>query len=294
MHNLQTLRDWLRYGACQMQQAQLFFGHGTDNAWDEMAALITATIHLPFERLEWALDTHLTTDEQKQIAHLLEQRIKKRIPLPYLTHQAWFAGLEFYVDERVLIPRSPIAELIQKQFSPWIAASQVQRILDIGTGSGCIAIACAYAFPDAEVDAIDCSKDALIVAAKNVEKHEVDAQVSLLESDLWHALSSQRYDVIVANPPYVSAAEMAALPAEYHHEPKLALASGAEGLDCADKILQHAAQFLTPHGILFLEVGASQTALQARYPNAPFVWLDFEHGEDGVLVCERQALESYF
>lgn len=290
---LKTIRDFIRYATSQFSAAGLFFGHGTDNAWDEATSLVLHTLHLPHDISPTILDANLIQEEKSQLFQLIEKRVIKRVPIPYLTHEAWFSGLSFYVDERVLIPRSPIAELIQNHFEPWINASRVNTILDLCTGSGCIAIACAKAFPHANVDASDISEDALAVAKINVLRHEVEDQVTLYQSNLFETIPpTKQYDVIVSNPPYVSAEEMDALPNEYRHEPSLGLASGVLGLDCAEAILKDAKRFLAPHGILIVEVGNSEYALAEHHPDIPFTWIEFENGGGGVFMLTAEQLNA--
>jgi ribosomal protein L3 glutamine methyltransferase len=290
---LQTIRDFLRYATSRFNEAGLYFGHGTDNAWDEAIALILHTLHLPHDINPAVLAAHLVQSERATLLELIEKRVIKRIPVPYLTHEAWFLGMPFYVDERVLIPRSPIAELIENHFKPWVSAGDVEAILDLCTGSGCIAIACAKAFPDAEVDASDISPEALAVAKINVLRHALEDQVHLHQADLFNGTPSKKYNIIVSNPPYVSATEMAELPPEYLHEPKQGLSAGKEGLDFAIRIMKEARQFLTPHGILVVEVGNSETTLAETYPDIPFTWLEFERGGGGVFLLTAQQLEKY-
>ena len=280
------LIDWTEQ---QFIRSDLFFGHGADNALDEAAYLVLGALDLPFDLNQEQLNGELSTTDQERIRALVDERISSRKPTAYLLNKAWFAGLPFYVDERVLVPRSPIAELVRDRFSPWIKAPDVTRILDLGTGSGCIAVACALAFPTAIVDATDISPDALQVARINCERHGLGQQVNLVESDLFSALNDSRYDIIVCNPPYVTDGEMAALPAEYRHEPSLALAAGATGLDVVDRILLDAHRHLTPHGILVVEVGNGRAALETKYPRTPFIWPDFEHGGGGVFVITREV-----
>lgn len=289
---LHTLNDFIRWGASRFNEAQLVYGHGTDNAVDEAAALVLHAVHLPYSSAQDMLNTRLTTAEKRAIVALFRRRIEKRIPAAYLTHQAWFSGLPFYVDERVLIPRSPFAELIQHRFVPWIEPDKVQRILDLCTGSACIAIACAAEFTHAQVDAADVSAAALEVARKNVEQHDVQERVRVLKSDLFNDLPAAQYDVIVSNPPYVSTTEMKNLPPEYKHEPALGLAAGADGLDLAVRILRDAGDYLAPHGILIVEVGDSEHALARRFPKVPFTWVEFERGGGGVFVLTAAQLKA--
>jgi len=291
--DLLTIRDFLRWSVSRFHEAGLCFGHGTESAWDDAVALILHTLFLPHDIGQQVLDARLTAAERKQLLALIERRINERIPVPYLTHEAWFAGLPFYVDERVLIPRSPLAELIENQFAPWIETHVVHHILDLCTGSGCIAIACAKIFPDSNVDACDISTDALAVAKINTVRHEVSDQVLLLQSDLFAELPPKKYDVILSNPPYVDAAEMAALPAEYLHEPVLGLAAGKDGLDTVLRILQNASAYLAPHGLLIVEVGNSEHALSERFPEVPFTWLDFSEGGGGVFLLTAEQLHDH-
>lgn len=287
---LSTLGDFVRWGVSRFIEANLHFGHGTDNALDEAFYLVRNALYLPHDIPPYMLQSRLLPSERAEVLAMLQRRIDTRLPAPYLTYEAWFAGLPFYVDERVLIPRSPIAELIEARFEPWVDSSKVSRILDLCTGGGCIAIASALAFPFAQVDATDLFADALAVAQQNVERHQVEDQVTLHQGDLFEGLSGQRYDIIVSNPPYVDAEDMAELPEEYRHEPEQALASGQDGLDITRRILQQAADFLNPGGVLIVEVGNSAAALMEAYPELPFTWLEFERGGTHVFLLTAEQL----
>jgi len=294
-HNeLLTIRDFTRYAVSRFQEAGLYYGHGTDNAWDEACYLIWHSLHLPYSLHNEVLDARLLQAEREKLYHLIQKRVKERLPLAYLTHEAWFAGLPFYVDERVLVPRSPIAELIENHFQPWLEVDKTQNILDLCTGSGCIAIACAKAFPDAQVDATDISPDALAVAKTNILRHHVEDQVTLHEGDLFKPLKGKLYDLIVSNPPYVSVQEMQELPLEYQHEPQMGLVAGKQGLDFALTILNEAAQHLRPEGVLIVEVGNSEEALEETFPEVPFTWLEFQRGGGGIFMLTAEQLKQHF
>ena len=287
---LRSIRDILRWGFTQLQQADLFYGHGTDNAWDEIIYLVLGTLKLG-SRLKAAwLGARLTSTERSELLARIARRVNERVPVAYLVNQAWFAGLPFYVDSRVLIPRSPIAELIEQQFSPWIDADRVDSILDFGTGSGCIAIACAYAFPKIRIDALDCSTAALEVAAINVARHKLHDRVTLLKSNGFEGLEERRYNIIVANPPYVDGNDYAALPAEYRHEPAIALAAGKDGLTMVMQCLRKAKFYLEEEGLLIVEVGNSKAALVSEFPHIPFLWLEFEMGTSEVFLLTKEQL----
>lgn len=288
LDELYTVRDFVRWGASRFTEAGLWFGHGTDNAWDEAAVLVCAALQLPLDSGARALDARLTRAEKQVVLEYLERRVTERVPAPYLTGEAWFAGLRFAVDQRVLVPRSPFAELIERGFGPWLTRAP-ERILDLCTGSGCIGIACALAFPDAEVDLADISAGALEVAEVNIAEHRVDRRARTLESDLFEDLD-QAYDLIVCNPPYVDADEYADLPDEYRCEPELALAAGVDGLDVVRRVLRDAPDWLEDEGLLFVEVGSSAAALEERFPDIGFTWVELERGGDGIFVFSREEL----
>ena len=286
-----TMRDWLRFAVSRFNEAQLFFGHGTDNAYDEAVWLILHSLHLPLDRLEPFLDASLTDEEKSTLAALLKRRIAERIPAAYLTHEAWLAGERFYVDERVIVPRSYIAHLLGEQLTPWVEdAEGVGDVLDLCTGSGCLAILAAQAFPHAHVDAADLSADALDVARRNIAEHDLEERVAAVQSNMFDALDGRRYDLIISNPPYVNAASVAALPPEYRHEPALALGSGEDGLDATRAILKNAAKHLKRGGLLVVEIGHNREALEAAFPDLPFVWLDTDGPGEYVFCLRREDL----
>jgi len=289
--NLHSIRDYIRWGVSQFISANLYFGHGTTNAWDESEFLVLDALHLnpPLDDI-W-LDSHLTDTEKQKVLEHLQRRIDERIPAAYITGRMWFAGLMFHVDKRVLVPRSPIAQLIEKKFSPWLSESP-ERILDLCTGSGCIGIACAYAFPDAEVQLSDISFEALEVADQNIQYHNLFDRVFPLQSDLFEQLQGQQFDLIVSNPPYVDEVDLADMPDEYRAEPAIGLASGVDGLDFTRRLLQEAADYLTDDGLLIVEVGNSWVALAEAYPQLDLQWIEFEKGGDGVFVISAQELRK--
>lgn len=291
MQNFQSIRDYIRFAVSQFNQAKLFFGHGSSDAYDEAVYLILQTLHLPLDRLEPFLDAQLTKDEQAQVLNNIQQRVEKRIPAAYLTHQAWLGDFSFYVDERVIVPRSFISELLLEQLNPWISdPDSINNVLDLCTGSGCLAILAAHAFPNCNIEAVDLSADALAVAKRNVAGYALQSRINLIESDMFTKLDSNQYDLIISNPPYVDAESVSALPQEYLHEPELSLGSGNDGLDATRIILKHAAQHLTENGLLIVEIGHNRDVLEAAYPNLPFTWLDVSSGEQFVFMLHRNDL----
>jgi ribosomal protein L3 glutamine methyltransferase len=289
-----TIIDFIRWGASIFKQSELYYGHGNATAIDEAAYLVLHTLNLEPDTHATYFSSSLTENEKRAVVEILFRRVQERIPAAYLTHEAWFAGLPFYIDERVLVPRSPIAELIQNHYEPWVDVNNIERILDLCTGSGCIAIANAYYFPHAEVDAVDISEDALDVALQNIEKHHLVDRVNIIQSDLFSNIQGKQYDIIVSNPPYVDAQDMSDLPDEYHCEPALGLAAGTDGLDLVIPMLEQAAKFLTEQGVLIVEVGNSEYALNEHFTDLPFYWLEFEHGGQGVFLLTKQQLDEYF
>jgi ribosomal protein L3 glutamine methyltransferase len=288
---LHTLRDWMRFSVSAFNENKLSFGHGSASAYDEAAYLILHSLHLPLDTLEPFLDARLTIHEKKALCELLKQRVEKKIPAAYLTQEAWLGSLRFYVDERVIVPGSFIAELLHESLFPWIETTEnVHHILDMCTGSGCLAILAAHVFTEANVDAVDLSTDALAVALRNVNDYKLDDRVQLIESNLFAKLGDKKYDLIISNPPYVDAESVAALPAEYLHEPALALSSGKDGLDATREILQHAASHLNPGGILVVEIGHNRDVLEAAYPQLTFNWLTVSAGDEFVFLLHREDL----
>jgi len=286
-----TIRDWLRYAVSQFEEAGLFYGHGTQNSFDEAVWLIFSALHLPHDRLEIFLDAVITEPERRHLLHLIERRVTERIPTAYLLREAWLGEFKFYVDERVIVPRSFIAELLREQLAPWVGDPEtVVSAADICTGSGCLAILLAHAFPNAEVEAADISDDALAVARRSIANYGLGDQINTVKSDMLTALKGKRYDVIVSNPPYVNAASMASLPPEYRREPQLALASGEDGLEHVRTLLQEAPGHLNPGGLLVVEIGHNRDQLEAALPELPFTWLEVSAGDQFVFLLTREQM----
>ena len=291
-----TVRELVHWGERRFKRAGIFYGHGTLEAREEAVYLVFGALDLPFDCPEERLDEPLSGTDVQRIQALLTARIETRKPAAYLLGKAWFAGLQFEVNEHTLVPRSPIAELIEQGFSPWVREENLRRVLDLCTGSGCIGIACALAFPEARVDITDISPEALAVARRNIDRYQLQDRVRPLRSDLFEALAGERYNLIVSNPPYVPAGEIAELPAEYHYEPVLGLAAGDDGLDIVIRILRVAHRHLTEQGVLVVEVGDREQALATRFPEVPFTWLEFERGSgaDGVFLLDAAQVLAHF
>ena len=290
---LSTIQDFIRWGASRFNAEGLFFGHGTDNALDEAAQLVLHALHLPPDLPTIYRECRLTFPERAAVCDLLELRVSERKPAAYLTNRAWFAGLEFYVNEDVMVPRSPLAELVEAGFDPWIDPEGARSVLDLCAGSGCIGIACAVYLPEAEVDLAEISPAALEVASRNLAHHHLEERVQVLQSDLFDGIGERRYDLVISNPPYVSAAELADLPEEFRKEPQLGLAGGETGLDLALRVLRDAPDYLNEGGVLVVEVGNTAAELERRFPDLPFLWLEFERGGEGVLLMKREQLTEF-
>jgi ribosomal protein L3 glutamine methyltransferase len=286
-----TIRDWLRFAVSRFEEAGLFYGHGVQNSYDEAVWLVMASLHLPLDTLENFMDAVITEPERRALLHLIERRVTERIPTAYLLREAWLGEFKFYVDERVIVPRSFIAELLREHLAPWVEnPEEVVSAADICTGSGCLAILLAHAFPNAEVDAVDISDDALAVARRNIADYGMEDQVQPIKSDMLAALQGKTYDIIISNPPYVDAPSMEALPPEYRREPQLALGSGDDGLDHTHTLLREAAAHLNPGGLLVVEIGHNRDVLEFTYPELPFTWLEVSAGDEFVFLLAREQL----
>ncbi len=293
LSELHSIRDFIRLAVARFRAAKLYYGHGTDSSWDEAVQLVLHGAGLPWDIDRSVIDARLLLEEKRLILELIRRRVDERIPAPYLIGEAWFVGMPFYVDNRVLIPRSPIGQLIANGFEPWLGDLFVHRVLDLCTGSGCIGIACAQLFEEADVDLVDISADAVDVARSNISRHGLDERVQAIQSDLFGALEGRKYQIIVTNPPYVDADDYKTMPAEFEHEPVLGLVSGDDGLDCPRAILHAAADYLTDDGFIIMEVGNSEVALQRSYPDVPFIWIDLPEGGNGVFMLSAQDLHQY-
>lgn len=290
---LLTIRDWLRFTVSRFEEAEIFFGHGTDNSYDEAVWLVMSALHLPLDTVDNFLDARITEPERKYLNSLIERRITERTPTAYLLQEAWLQGFKFYVDERVIVPRSFIAELLQNDLNPWIEFPEiVESAADICTGSGCLGILLANSFPNAAIDVIDISPDAIDVANINIANYGLETQITAIESDMFTALKGRTYDLIISNPPYVDAPSMAQLPLEYQREPQLALGSGHDGLDHTHTILREAANHLNDDGILIVEIGHNRDALLEAYPDVQFVWLEVSSGDEFVFLLSKNQLLS--
>ncbi|QRV24117.1 50S ribosomal protein L3 N(5)-glutamine methyltransferase [Marinomonas foliarum] len=291
VRDLTTIKDYIRWTFSRFQQTNLFYGHGTDNPWDEAVQLVMGALKLPLDFDRDMLDCALTYDEKKHILKLVQTRITKREPLPYLLGEAWFMGLPFKVTKDTLIPRSPIISLLESEFTPWLKNYPL-NILDMCTGSGCLGIAAALVFEDAEVDISDISEAALLVANENIQRHQVEDRVHAIHSDMFKGLAGKQYDLIICNPPYVDAEDFESAPAEFHNEPELALTSGEDGLNFTHEFLAQVAHYLQDDGILVYEVGNTEVALQAAYPHTPFMWVELEQGGNGVFILTKEQLSE--
>ena len=294
---LHTIRDWLRFTVSQFEESDIFFGHGTDNSYDEAVWLVMSALHLPHDTLHNFMDAVITEQERKHLAHLIELRVTKRTPTAYLVREAWLRGFKFYVDERVIVPRSFIAELLdfndegEHGLQPWIEHPElINSAADICTGSGCLGILLANAFPDATIDVVDISPDAIAVCNINIANYDLQDQITAIQSDMFAALAGKTYDLIISNPPYVDAPSMATLPTEYRNEPQIALGSGDAGLDHTHTILREAAKYLNDEGILVVEIGHNRDALEAAYPEVAFTWLQVESGDQFVFLLTKEQL----
>ena len=288
---LLTIRDWLRYSVSRLEENGVFFGHGTDNAYDESVWLVMSALHLPLDTLDNFLDARITKDEAKHLANLIERRVTERVPTAYLLREAWLKGFKFYVDERVIVPRSFIAELLEDGLAPWIEYPEmVESAADICTGSGCLGVLLAHAFPNATVDVVDISPDAIAVANINIKNYGLEEQITAVQSDMFSGLKGKKYDLIISNPPYVDAPAMSALPQEYRNEPQIALGSGDAGLDHTHILLKEAKKYLNDDGILVVEIGHNRDALLDAYPELPFTWLDVESGNEFVFLLTKEQL----
>jgi ribosomal protein L3 glutamine methyltransferase len=291
--HLLTVRDWLRYSVSRFEEVGIFFGHGTDNAYDESVWLIMSALHLPMDTLENFFDARITPTEAKHLAHLIERRVTDRTPTAYLLREAWLKGFKFYVDERVIVPRSFIAELLENGLHPWIEYQEmVESAADICTGSGCLGVLLAHTFPNAAVDVVDISPDAIAVANINIKNYGLEEQVTAIESDMFTALAGKTYDLIISNPPYVDAPSMAILPQEYRNEPQIALGSGNDGLDHTHTLLHEAGKHLNDGGLLIVEIGHNRDALLAAYPDMPFTWLEVDSGNEFVFMLTKEQLPA--
>ena len=289
--SLFTIRDWLRYSVSRLEESGVFFGHGTDNAYDESVWLVMSALHLPLDTLDNFLDARITKEEAKHLAHLIERRVTERVPTAYLLREAWLKGFKFYVDERAIVPRSFIAELLEDSLAPWIEYPEmVESAADICTGSGCLGILLAHAFPNASIDVVDISPDAIAVANINIKNYDLADQITAVQSDMFSGLKGKKYDLIISNPPYVDAPAMSALPQEYRNEPQIALGSGVAGLDHTHILLKEAKKYLNDDGILVVEIGHNRDALLDAYPELPFTWLDVESGNEFVFLLTKEQL----